>query len=218
MFPVIMIAEILFLIHFFAKIYIMKLSAKELLNKFSKNISHSFEVQRLALIIFDETSAKIKEMPEKCREYLKAGALLHDIGYFVDEKNHNKHSMNMVLENGISGFDETEIKIIACICRYHRGGLPDKNEHDVYNTLDKKERKIVKRLAGILKISDGLNSGQKSFVQDIKLNFDEANRIAEFILIPKTPEYLSDISRAIRKRDLYEIGFKCQSVIKWQII
>ena len=195
----------------------MKLSAEELLDKFSKNTLHSLEVQRLALIIFDETSKTIKEMPDRYREYLKAGALLHDIGYFIDEKNHNKHSMNMILDNGIRGFDETETKIIACICRYHRGGLPNKNEHDVYNTFDKKERKIIKRLAGILKISDGLDSGHKNFVKDIKINFDEDNRIAEFLLIPETLEYLSDISNAIRKRDLYEIGFKCQSVLKWYI-
>ena len=192
----------------------IKLSAQELLNKFSNNTSHPAEVKRLALIIFDETCQKVCEMPDKYRKYLESASLLHDIGYYIDAKGHNKHSMKMVMENGLAGFSQTEEKIIGCICRYHRGGLPDKDEHEIYNTLDKKERKIVKKLAGILKISDGLDKNHLNLIKNITLNYDEENKIVEFLLIPNNPEFLPDISLAIRKRDLYEIGFKCQTVIK----
>ena len=193
----------------------MKLSAKELLNKFSNNDIHSREVNRLALIIFDEVNKKIFEMPVRYREYLEVAALLHDIGYHIDSKGHNKHSMNMVIELGIAGFTELETKIIGCICRYHRGGLPDKNEHEVYNTLDKKERKIVKRLAGILKIADGLARNENSMIDNISINYNQDNKVVEFIITPKIEEFLPDLSCAIRKRDLFEIGFKCQSILKF---
>lgn len=193
----------------------MKLSAEELLNKFSKSSSHPLEVRRISMMIFDEASEKIREMSNIERKYLEAAALLHDIGYYIDSKGHNKHSMRMVIENGISGFDEREEKIIGCICRYHRGGLPDKNEHEVYNTLEKKDRKIIKRLAGILKIADGLDRGHLNLIKKIHLSYDEENNITEFILTPNTPEFRPDISSAIRKRDLFEIGFKCQSVLKF---
>lgn len=192
----------------------MKLSAQEMLNKFSKSSLHPLEVQRLAMMIFDETNEKVHAMSDKCREYLSVASLLHDIGYHVESKNHNKHSMKMVIEHGLDGFSEIETKIIGCICRYHRGGLPDKDEHDVYNTLEKKERKAVKRLAGILKISDGLANGEKSFIENININFDKENNIVEFIIKPYAFDFLPDISSAVRKRDLYEIGFKCQSVLK----
>lgn len=194
----------------------MKMSAQEMLNRFSDDQGHSFEVRDLAFMIFDETSSKIKEMPEKYKKYLEAGALLHDIGYHIDEKGHNKHSMNMIIEHGLEGFDETEKRIIACVCRYHRGGLPDKKEHDVYNTLDKKERKIVKKLAGILKIADGLATERHNLIKNITINYDEENKIAEFVLTPTVKEFLPDISTAIRKRDLYEIAFKCQSVLRFE--
>lgn len=193
----------------------MKLSAQEMLNKYSKNTSHSLEVRRLAMMIFDETSDKIHEMSNKQRKYLEAAALLHDIGYHIDAKGHNKHSMKIIINEGIEGFTSLDEKIIGCICRYHRGGLPDKIEHEVYNTLDKKERKIVKRLAGILKISDGLDRGHLNLIKTIKLNYDEENKIVEFILTPNTPEFRPDIASAVRKRDLYEIGFKCQCVLKF---
>ncbi len=193
----------------------MKLSAQEMLNKFSKNSSHPLEVNRFAMMIFDETNKKVCEMPDKFRKYLEAAALLHDIGYYIDSKGHHKHSMQMVIEHGLAGFTAQEEKIIGCICRYHRGGLPDKEEHEVYNTLDKKERKIVKKLAGILKISDGLARGHLNLIEEIHLNYDEENNIIEFILTPNTPEFHPDITSAIRKRDLYEVAFKCQCVLKF---
>lgn len=192
---------------------IMKLAAKEMLNKFSKNTSHPQEVQRLAAIIFEETNKKIFEMSEREKEYLETAALLHDIGYFKEAKGHNKHSMHMIIENGLEGFTQQETKIIGCICRYHRGGLPDKIEHDVYNTLEKQERKIVKRLGGILKLADGLDKDHKRLIDDIKIEYDFKNQIAELILC--THSKRPDIKTAIRKRDLFEIGFKCQSVIKF---
>ncbi len=195
----------------------VKLTAEEMLNKFSKSSSHPMEVRRLAMMIFDEVSEKLHDMPNKYRKYLEASCLLHDIGYYVDFRGHNKHSLKMVMEYGLSGFTERETMIVACICRYHRGSLPDKNEHEVYNLLDKKERKIVKRLAGILKISDGLDRGHLNLIKKIHLNYDEENNIAEFMLTPNTLEFFPDITSAVRKRDLFEIGFKCQSVLKFAV-
>ena len=186
----------------------IKMSAQEMLNKFSKSSSHPMEVRRLAMMIFDETNSKIFKMDNRQREYLEVASLLHDIGYYIDTKAHNKHSLKIIIENGIAGFNSHEEELIGCICRYHRGGLPDKEEHEIYNTLDKKDRKIVKRLAGILKISDGLDRGHLNLIKKISLNYDDENNIVEFLLTPNTPEFRPDITSALRKRDLYEIGFK----------
>ncbi|MBO5434767.1 hypothetical protein J6A31_02955, partial [bacterium] len=54
-----------------------------------------------------------------------------------------------------------------------------------------------------------------SLIKKIKINIDEDNNIVEFILTPNTPDYYPDISSAIRKRDLFEVGFKTQSVLKF---
>ena len=193
----------------------MKLSAQEMLNKFSKNLSHPENVKKYSLMIFDEVNEKIHEMPDKYRRFLEAASLLHDIGYYKDSKSHNKHSMNMIIQEGLDGFSPIEERIIGCICRYHRGSLPDKKEHDVYNTFEKKERKIVKRLAGILRIADGLDKGHIGQIEKIAISYDEDHDIAEILLTPKTPEFLPDISDAIKKRDLFEIAFKCQCVLKF---
>ncbi len=189
----------------------MKFSVKEMLNKYSTDTEHAIEVERVAMLIFEEVSKKLFEMSAKEREFLKTASLLHDIGYSIEAKGHNKHSMHLIIENGLDGFTEKETKIIACIARYHRGSLPDKNEHEYYKNLEKSERKIVKRLGGILKLADGLNKEHERIIENIKIEYDFSNSIAKIILISNNKK--PDISTAIRKRDLFEIGFKCQSVI-----
>lgn len=189
----------------------MELITEEMLNKYSKNTSHPKEVRRIALMIFDEVSRKIFEMPQSEKKYLESAALLHDIGYFKEAKGHNKHSMKMIVKEGLKEFSPTETKIIACIARYHRGSLPDKEEHEIYNTLEKHERKIVKRLGGILKLADGLDKAHKSIIKRIKIDYDFQNSVAKIFLMTNGEPL--DISAAIRKRDLFEIGFKSQSVI-----
>ena len=134
----------------------MMMSVDDMLKEFSNDSAHPSEVRRLSMMIFDEVCEKILELPNKYRNYLEAAALLHDIGYVINSKSHNKESQKLIIEHGFKEFNDTETKIISCIARYHRGSLPDKREHEIYNTLDKQERKIVKRLAGMLRIADDI--------------------------------------------------------------
>lgn len=193
----------------------MKLRAEDILSKFSNNSGHPVEVRRLCMMIFDEMSAKVIEMSNSERKMLEAAALLHDIGYYIDSKSHNKHSRDMVIKYGLDGFSERETLMIASICRYHRGNLPDKNKHELYGGFEKKDRKTVKRLGGILRLADGLDRAHLSLIRKIKINYDEDNNITEIMLTPNTPDFRPDLTSAIRKRDLFEIGFKCQSVLKF---
>ena len=193
----------------------MAQDTKTILIQSKQDITHANEVRRFSMMIFDEVCEKLHSMPDRHRQYLEAASLLHDIGYSIEANNHNKHSMHIIIENGIEGFNSRECQIIGWICRYHRGSLPKKQEHEVYKDLEKQERKTVKRLGGILKLSDGLGRGHINFIKKVNINYDTENNIVEFLLTPATPNFHPDISGAARKRDLFEIGFKCQSVLKF---
>lgn len=191
----------------------MKLTSEKLLIKYlPKGTTHANEVARLSKMLFEVLSANIKEMPLRELEILQAAALLHDIGYSIGTKSHNKHSRDIILKEGIQGFADEEVKIIACIARFHRGSLPDKNRHELYASFQKTDRKIIKRLTGILRLADGLDVEHKTVYEKIGINFDEINRVLNIVLYPKQNS-IPDISKAIRKRDLLELGFKCQSVL-----
>lgn len=192
----------------------MKPTADELLEKYLIQKSpHAYEVRRLCGMLFNELSANVHEMPLRELEMLEQAALLHDIGYAVEAKSHNKHSKEIILKEGIEGFADEEIKIIACIARYHRGSLPDKNRHNLYGSFSKTERKIIKRLAGILRFADGLDIEHKPLIEKIRTEYDFVNHILKIILVPADKSTGLNISKSLRKRDLLELGFKCQSVV-----
>ena len=193
----------------------MELSAEQMLEKFSANKEHAHSVCEYSLTIFDGVNSTFKELTEKHRRMLQCASLLHDIGYCVEEKNHNKHSQKLILEHELEGFSQKQKEMISCLCRYHRGSLPDKKEHDVYCNFDKKERKTVKRLGGILKIADGL--AHIEHIKNIEIKYDETNNINEFIITPKSRDFYPDLSYVIKKKDLFESGFKTQVVFKFDM-
>ena len=192
----------------------MVLTTEQMLEKFSKDSTHPDEVRKFAMMIFDGVNETLHDLTDLNRKMLEAASLLHDIGYCVEEKNHNKHSQRLILKYGLDDFSQKQKEIISCIARYHRGSLPDKKEHDIYCALDKKERKTVKRLGGILKIADGLS--HIKLIDRIKIVYDEENNITEFFIIPSHIDYRPDISYVIKKKDLFEIGFKTQAVFKFE--
>lgn len=190
-----------------------KLNVEEYLDKFCKDIAHANKVAKLSLKLFDETNQKLKELSERQRELLNVSALLHDIGYYISSKKHHKHAKKIISQHKIEGFDETETLQIANIARYHRGKNPSK-KHKSYSELEKSERKTVKRLAGILRIADGLDCGHLGLVRDLTVEYDKKQNVFSIILTPKSENLKPDITYAIIKKDLFEKVFKTQVIIK----
>jgi len=191
------------------------LTVQQYVSKYYRDFSHVYEVKKLSLMLFDAVNENLKEIPLKLRKLLETAAILHDIGYNINSKNHNKHSYEIIQETGIDGFDDDETALIAHIARYHRGSMPDKSRHKEYGMLGKKERKIVKRLSGILRLCDGLDRAHMQLIKSLRAEFDEDNNIFTILLVSNIPERTPDISAAIRKKDLFEKVFKVQVVFKF---
>ena len=192
-----------------------KLSTKELFEKYCTKKEHSIQVERLCCLIFEAVNNKLKKFSIREKEILKASALLHDIGYFKAKgKEHNKCSFQMLFEEGLSDFTEEETELIAYICLYHRGKLPDKHEDKFFGALEKKKRKIIKRLCGILRIADSFSDNDIIKIKDVEVNCNEAENITEIILNLKEKDVDIDIFKPIKKKELFEIGFKTQVILK----
>lgn len=191
------------------------LSIEQYIQKYYRESSHAYEVKKLSLMIFDEINEKLKKLPTKSRKLLETAALLHDIGYNIESKNHNKHSFNIICQEGIKNFDENETILIAHIARYHRASLPNKTKHKTYALLKKKERKIVKKLSSILRIADGLDRAHMQLIKTLTGEYDEENNIFILHLKSNIPERNPDISSAIKKKDLFEKTFKTQILFKF---
>lgn len=185
-----------------------------LLYKYRAHFSHAKQVKNLSMIIFDKTKEiGIHNLSDKRRKLLKYGSCLHDIGYYIDAKGHNKHSSSLIKKEDFDGKFTIEQKdIIACIARYHRGNLPQKN-HTTYSSLEKKEQKMVQKLSGIVKLADGLDREHIELVKDIEFKYNEKHNILWARVIPKSPDFKLDLFWATRKKELFEKAFEVQLVL-----
>ncbi len=168
--------------------------------------THAHHVAMLALLLFDQTK-KLHGLGEKEREYLQAASLLHEIGSYVSHSLHHRHSYYLIRNADMMGFTENEKEIIANVARYHRKSHP-KIKHETFSLLSMDDKRVVTRLAAILRIADGFDRSHASFVQKVKVNIRGKN--VQISLKPKSNEHIEmAIWGAERKKKLFEDTFKC---------
>jgi exopolyphosphatase/guanosine-5'-triphosphate,3'-diphosphate pyrophosphatase len=128
---------------------------------------HAEQVTRLALSLFDQTR-EVHRLGDEERALLQAAALLHDVGSFVSYNRHHKHSYYLLYHADIPGFTDRERELIATVARYHRRS-PPKDRHEAFALLTPEERIVVRRLAAILRVADGLDRGHRRHVRSVKV-------------------------------------------------
>ncbi len=128
--------------------------------------SHADQVRRLALQLFDQLEDLLEPAPEE-RGWLEAAALLHDVGHLVSYRKHHKHSYQLITHAENLPFSPRERAIVALVSRYHRGKGPRK-KHREFAALDPADRRCVRRLAGVLRIAEGLERGHTGVVESVR--------------------------------------------------
>ncbi|HVK38193.1 MAG TPA: Ppx/GppA phosphatase family protein [Candidatus Kapabacteria bacterium] len=134
---------------------------------------HARHVADLSLEILDAL-AELHPIDDPAREWLEAAALLHDIGYYISHSGHHKHSQYLIQNGEMLGFNNEEIAIIANVARYHRKSHPKKT-HPEFAALPREDQQIVRRLAGILRVADGLDRTHKGNVEAVDIEIDDAS-------------------------------------------
>jgi len=99
---------------------------------------------------------------------LEIAALLHDIGRFVDTRQHHKHSFYLIDNMMIPGISQAEKKIIALIARYHRRSAP-RESHTEYMSLGAEDKVTVLKLSAILRAADALDCSRHERFRDVKI-------------------------------------------------
>ena len=131
------------------------------------NERHCEHVALLAGQLFDGLKDEL-ELSEDSRELLTAAALLHDVGYVINHDKHHKHAYHLILHGDFRGYSPREVELIANLARYHRRAFPKKS-HANFARLDKGDRRLVRRLAGILRVADGLDRTHARRVRTVTL-------------------------------------------------
>ncbi len=128
---------------------------------------HIEHVRILALNLFDLLADKLDATDEE-RGFLEAASLLHDVGQLVNYRKHHQHSYQLIMHGERLPFSSRERQLVALISRYHRRRGPRK-KHAEFAALPKSDRAIVRRLAGMLRIAEGLDRGHTAIVEKLAI-------------------------------------------------
>ncbi len=178
---------------------------------------HSEHVCRLALDLFDQLEREHPEALGPCagpaaRDLLKAAAILHDVGYFINYSKHHKHSYHLIVHSDLHGFTHRERQIIANVARYHRRSEPDRDRHPAFASLDKPDRRLVRTLSALLRIADGLDRTHTQSVTAVRLRVIDGDAML-YVQASELPEV--DIWGAERKGGLFKRCFGLAPRFQW---
>jgi len=148
-------------------------SVIELAERCNYHAEHAQQVARLAVAVFDQTRSR-HGLGAREREWLELAALLHDIGMHIGHEDHHRHSAYLIRNGGLRGFEPAEIEAIALIARYHRLS-PPKKSHPEFGALNAGQRKIVKNLAAILRLAEGLDRSHAQVVRNLDVHDRESH-------------------------------------------
>lgn len=174
------------------------------------NERHCEHVARLALEIFSGLEVSF-QLPRGSRDLLEAAALLHDAGCWIQHQQHHKHAYHLILHSRIAGFSARELRMIANVARYHRRALPSAR-HAGFSELTRKERKLVRRLGGILRIANGLDRTHSRRVKGARSRVRE-DGVAILLEAPDRP--VIELLDARREARAFEEAFKAPLFLRW---
>jgi len=129
---------------------------------------HGVHVSRLALSLFDQLQPRHRLKPVD-RSILQAAAVLHDIGRFVGDEKHHKHSYYLVSQADLPGLAQQEVELAAQVARYHRKKEP-RAAHAPFRALSTPDQRRVTVLSAILRVADALDREHRQAVRAVKVS------------------------------------------------
>jgi exopolyphosphatase / guanosine-5'-triphosphate,3'-diphosphate pyrophosphatase len=133
--------------------------------RYGVSLDHGRKVADISNLLFTALEP-IHELTPSYGKLLEAASYLHDVGHFVSDASHHKHSWYVVANSDLAGFTERERLLIAALCRYHRRSLPSP-EHTAYQSLTAEEKRTLMLLIPILRLSDNLDRSHDQRIRSV---------------------------------------------------
>ena len=185
-------------------------SVRRFARKCRSNERHCEHVALLSAGLFDALSDSFA-LPSSGRDVLRAAALLHDVGYLINHEKHHKHAYHLIMHGDLRGFSARETELIANVARYHRRAAP-KRTHANFKRLDKGERRLVRRLAGILRVADGLDRTHGQVISKVRCRIGDG-WVGVRVVAAYNPAI--ELEDAMRKATLFTRAFKSDLSLDW---
>ncbi len=159
---------------------------------------HERRVLAIASKLFDLTKPILGLGLSECR-LLRLGALTHDIGRSLSEKDHPIEGARMLLGTTAIDLSPMDRRALAFLARYHRGSVPVAMQEDFLRPLD--PRRPLRMVLALLRVADALDSRVSASPQ---LLFSiNRNKLAVRCFVED--EDFRDAKRVYRRRKKFEL-------------
>jgi len=135
--------------------------------RYAISVPHVRKVAQLTAALFEQLRG-LHGLPAVQGQLLEAAAYLYNIGHWVNESRHHKHSLYLVANSDLAGFSDGERLVIANLARYHRKSMPQQT-HPEFQALDPESRRAVVLLAPLLRIAVALDQSQDQRVENVQV-------------------------------------------------
>jgi exopolyphosphatase / guanosine-5'-triphosphate,3'-diphosphate pyrophosphatase len=133
--------------------------------------------------------------------YLTLASYLHDIGMFVNNRAHHKHTEYIINSLNLFRLTQEEIRIIAAVARYHRKSSPMAT-HLFYNSLAAEQQILVQKLSAILRIANALDRSHRQKVKKLEIKISK-NQDTN-IIVYTHENFLLEKSNFMEKKGYFE--------------
>jgi exopolyphosphatase / guanosine-5'-triphosphate,3'-diphosphate pyrophosphatase len=122
----------------------------------------------------------------------------------ISHRGHHKHGEYLVLNGDIPGLEGRERAIVAALVRYHNRKSEPAGHHAAYSVLNNSDRRIMRRLAAILRIAEALDHSHRQRVTNIDATFTSG---AVGLQVKANGDATEDLRDANRSAELFEKEF-----------
>jgi len=141
-------------------------AARAFAGRVDHDTTHGEHVRSLASTLFHQLR-EAHQLPEERGVLLEVAALLHDVGEVVSPRGHHKHSEYMITRGQIAGLTGRDREMVALMARCHRNAPGQIRERVAASSLPKRQRAELRKLIGLLRIADSLDSAHRSRVEQL---------------------------------------------------
>ncbi len=174
-------------------------SANTLGRRFEFDETFAKHTAELASKLFHQLRGE-HQLDSRYEVILYVGALLHEIGYAINDRSNHKHSMYIIRNSELFGLTQQDVLLASLLARYHRRAFPQPS-HEGYGTLDLDRRVVVCKLAAILRLAIALNASRSGRIKEIQC-VAERNRIV--IQVPGVEDVSLEQLAMRQNRGLFE--------------
>jgi exopolyphosphatase/guanosine-5'-triphosphate,3'-diphosphate pyrophosphatase len=179
---------------------------EQMARRYGVSLDHGRAVAAMVREMFAATHP-LHQLPQPYGRLLEAAAYLHDVGHYVSDSGHHKHSYYLVANSDMPGFTNREREMIANLCRYHRKSMPAP-VHSNYQALNAEEKRALVYLIPLLRLADNLDVSGEQRIQAMECRLRDGHvalqlrSTRDIDLEQWAAERVTDVFRQVYERPL----------------